>query len=153
MAKELGFEPEHVERVRVAGVLHDIGKIAVSDTILRKPGRLSDEEWAEIRRHPETGARLLGHASEDIRRWVLCHHERPDGGGYPRGLRGGEVPVEARILAVADAYEAMTAQRPYSAPKPEPAALAELRQCAGSQFDAEVIEAFLAALERRQTHA
>jgi putative nucleotidyltransferase with HDIG domain len=148
MATDLGFDPDHVERVRMAGVLHDIGKIAVSDSILRKPGRLTEEEWAEIKRHPETGARLLGYASGDIRRWVLCHHERPDGQGYPQGLRGSQVPIESRILSVADAYEAMTAERPYSAPKPAEAALAELRRCAGTQFDAEIVEIFIAGLDR-----
>jgi diguanylate cyclase (GGDEF)-like protein/putative nucleotidyltransferase with HDIG domain len=148
MAADLGFDPDHVERVRMAGVLHDIGKIAVSDTILRKPGRLTEEEWAEIKRHPETGARLLGYASGDIRRWVLCHHERPDGQGYPQGLRGSQVPVESRILSVADAYEAMTAERPYSAPKSTEIALAELRRCAGTQFDAEIVEIFIAGLDR-----
>lgn len=148
VARELGLPRERVERVRLAGVLHDIGKIGVSDVILRKPGPLDDAEWAEMRRHPEIGARILG-ASEfdDIRGWVLAHHERPDGRGYPAGLRGDEIPLEARILAVADAYEAMTSDRVYRAAIGGEAARAELRRGAGTQFDPLVVQAFLTVLE------
>ena len=113
-ARRLGLSEERVERVRLAGMVHDVGKIAVSDAILQKPGPLDDAEWLEMRKHPETGARLLaGVGLEDVCAWVLAHHERPDGRGYPRASRGEEIPVEARILAIADAYEAMTSDRPY----------------------------------------
>jgi diguanylate cyclase (GGDEF)-like protein/putative nucleotidyltransferase with HDIG domain len=148
MARELGFEEERVERVRLAGVLHDIGKIGISDRVLSKPGPLDPEEWQEMHTHPEIGARLLSRPEfDDLRAWILAHHERPDGLGYPRGLRGGEIPLEARILAVADAYEAMTADRIYRPALGEKAARAELRAGAGSQFDARVVEALLRALD------
>ena len=107
-----GCADGRVERMRVAGVLHDIGKLGVADAVLQKPGALTDEEWEEMRRHAELGARILAHANlPDIASWVLAHHERLDGGGYPHGLAGDAIPLEARILAVADAYEAMTADR------------------------------------------
>ena len=149
IAERLGFTPDQVERMRVAGVLHDIGKLAVADAVLHKPGGLDGHEWLELRRHSEVGARILGHAGLwDIADWVLHHHERWEGGGYPDGLSGRAIPLEARILAVADAYEAMTAQRPYR-PHPLAAAAArdELRRHAGSQFDPQVVAAFLAELE------
>jgi HD-GYP domain-containing protein (c-di-GMP phosphodiesterase class II) len=139
-----------VERIRAAGVLHDIGKLGVADAVLKKPGALTDEEWAEMRRHPELGARILDHANlRDISGWVLAHHERIDGRGYPLGLSGADIPLEARILAVADAYEAMTADRAYRAALGHDAAQEELRAGAGTQFDPEVVEAFLAVLSPR----
>jgi diguanylate cyclase (GGDEF)-like protein/putative nucleotidyltransferase with HDIG domain len=148
IAEELGLAPDHVERVRVAGVLHDIGKLGISDAVLLKPGRLDDAEWEEIRRHPELGARILEHANlRDIAAWVLAHHERIDGGGYPQGLAGDAIPLEGRILAVADAYEAMTADRPYRRALGEGDARAELRWGAGTQFDERVVEAFLRVVE------
>ena len=114
IARELQFELARVERIRAAGILHDIGKLGIADAVLHKPGPLDPPEWVEIKRHSEIGSRILEHANlRDIGGWVLAHHERMDGGGYPQGLPGGEIPVEARILAVADAYEAMTADRPY----------------------------------------
>ncbi len=152
MARELGFEKHHVERVRLAGLVHDVGKTGVSDRVVAKPGPLDPSEWRTIRTHPELGARLLAHPDfEDLRAWVLAHHERPDGQGYPHGLIGEEIPIEARILAVADAYEAMTADRSYRAALGEEGAGAELRAGAGTQFDAEVVAAFLAAVAREHT--
>jgi diguanylate cyclase (GGDEF)-like protein/putative nucleotidyltransferase with HDIG domain len=154
MAIELGLEPCHVERVRVAGVLHDIGKIGVSDAVLSKPGPLSADEWIEMKTHPEIAARLLSRPEfEDLRGWILAHHERPDGSGYPFGLAEPEIPVEASILAVADAFEAMTADRAYRRALGEAAARAELEEGAGVQFDADVVEAFLRALDRESTAA
>ena len=151
MARELGLPPVHVERVRLAGVLHDIGKTGVSDRLLSKPGPLEPEEWRSIRTHPEIGARLLSHPEfEDLRGWVLAHHERPDGKGYPHGMAGDEIPLEARILAVADAYEAMTSERPYRASLEDDAAAEELRAGAGTQFDSRVVTAFLVALSRQR---
>ena len=149
MARELGLADDQVERVRVAGVLHDIGKIGVPDAILRKPGPLTDDEHAQMRKHPEIGARILGGAElDDIRGWILAHHERPDGRGYPSGLRDDEIPLEARILAVADAYEAMTSDRVYREGIGAQAARRELECGSGSQFDPDVVEALLGALER-----
>jgi HD-GYP domain-containing protein (c-di-GMP phosphodiesterase class II) len=137
--------------VRFGGIVHDVGKIGISDAVLRKPGWLSDDDWTEMRRHPEIGARILRGANlGDIGDWILAHHERPDGQGYPAGLTGTEIPLEARILAVADAYEAMTSERVYRPAMSAEAAREELRQCAGTQFDGRVVEAFLTLLERSE---
>jgi diguanylate cyclase (GGDEF)-like protein len=145
--RHLGWSADRVARVRAAGVLHDIGKLGIPDAILLKPAALDRDEWQEVRRHPEIGARILEHANlADIARWVRAHHERVDGGGYPAGLAGDAIPAEARVLAVADAYEAMTADRPYRASIGPDAAEAELRRAAGSQFDAEIVNALIAAL-------
>jgi HD-GYP domain-containing protein (c-di-GMP phosphodiesterase class II) len=133
--------------VHAAGVLHDLGKVGIADGILRKPTALDEAEWEEMRRHPEIGARILERAGlRDLARWVLTHHERVDGRGYPFGLAEEEIPLEGRILAVVDAYEAMTADRPYRTGRPAEEARAELRRCAGMQFDPEVVEAFLGSL-------
>ena len=133
--------PDHVERVRVAGVLHDIGKLGISDAVLLKPGSLVASEWEQIERHPEVGARILEHANlRDVASWVLAHHERVDGAGYPRGLGGDAIPLEGRVLAVADAYEAMTADRPYRRALSHEVARAELRRGAGTQFDPQVVD-------------
>jgi len=149
MARELGFQRDRVERVRVAGVLHDIGKIGVPDSILRKSGPLSESEMNLMKRHPEIAGRILGGSGlDDIRAWIVAHHERPDGNGYPRGLAGDDIPIEARILAVADAFEAMTSDRVYRAAIGADAARRELRAGAGTQFDAGVVDAFLSALDR-----
>ena len=143
----LELDPEHVERLRLAGVLHDLGKIGVPDHVLGKPGALTESEWAEMRKHPELGARILSGANlDDIGTWVLAHHERPDGRGYPYGLTGAAIPLEARILAVADSYEAMTSDRVYRTGMPPEDAIAELQRCAGTQFDAAVVEAFVGTL-------
>jgi diguanylate cyclase (GGDEF)-like protein len=150
IAEELGFEREHAERVRLAGLLHDVGKVGVSDSLLIKPGPLDDDEWIEMRTHPALAGRLLGGPEfEDLRSWVVAHHERIDGSGYPRGLTGDEIPLEARILAVAEAYEAMTADRVYSVALSEQAARQELTAGSGAQFDGTVVEALLRALDRR----
>jgi len=154
MARELGLSEPRVGRVRLAGLLHDVGKVGVPDAILLKPGKLTDEERKVIIRHPELGAQILEHPSlADVQAWVLAHHERPDGTGYPRGLFGPELPLEARIVAVADAYEAMTSDRSYRDAIGHAAARAELERCAGTQFDAAVVRAFLAVLEREAAHA
>jgi diguanylate cyclase (GGDEF)-like protein/putative nucleotidyltransferase with HDIG domain len=147
IAEELGLPPERVQRIEIAGILHDIGKIGLPDAILQKPGPLRKAEMAEIRTHPEIGAQILsGRGLEDLREWVLAHHERPDGLGYPRGLKNGEIPLEAKILAVADAFEAMTADRVYRPGVEERAARIELLRCAGEQFDSRVVAAFLSVL-------
>src|SRR3954452_14646479 len=154
IAKALGFDDPRVERVRLAGILHDIGKIGIPDWILHKPGKLDDAEWAEIRKHPEMGARIAASAKlDDISEWILCHHERVDGHGYPAGLPASEIPVEARILAVADAYEAMTSDRVYKLAMPAEDAERELRDQSDAQFDAAVVDALLGAIAIEPTVA
>jgi HD-GYP domain-containing protein (c-di-GMP phosphodiesterase class II) len=130
-------------------MLHDVGKVGVPDSILNKPAKLTDEEYRIIKRHPELGAQILEHPSlADVREWVAAHHERPDGSGYPRGLSGELLPLEARILAVADAYEAMTSDRAYRPSIGPLAARAELERFTETQFDTRVVNALLTVLER-----
>jgi diguanylate cyclase (GGDEF)-like protein/putative nucleotidyltransferase with HDIG domain len=146
-ARELGLAPEAVERVRLAGILHDVGRVALPESVMTKPGPLTDDEWAWVRAHPAVGARMVETTEyEDIRSWILFHHERPDGHGYPEGRRAGEVPLESTIIAVADAYEAMTSERPYRSALPSDEAADELRRGAGRQFQADVVEALLRAV-------
>ena len=148
IAEQLGLEPDHVERVEMAGRLHDIGKVGVPNEVLQKPGPLGAREMAQIRTHPEIGAEVLsGEGLEDLRSWVIAHHERPDGKGYPQGMTDGEIPLEAKIIAVADAYEAMTADRVYRTGIGSKAARVELLRCAGTQFDSRVAAAFMAVLD------
>ncbi len=148
IAARLGLDGDRVEEVRIAALLHDVGKVGVSDAVLQTPGRLSEDEWAEMRRHPEIGANLLTHPGlGEVREWVLRHHERPDGRGYPGGLVDGQIPLEALILGVADAYEAMTADRPYRRAVPAERVRAELEAGRGTQFDERVLDAFLAWLD------
>ena len=147
IAREMGLDATTVERVRLAGLLHDVGNVAISNLVLNKPGPLSPEEWTEIRRHSEIGARILANARlGDIGEWVLAHHERVDGEGFPFGLSNGSIPLEARILAVADAFEAMTSDRPHRAAFSIEEATEELQRNAGTQFDADVVVALLNAL-------
>jgi diguanylate cyclase (GGDEF)-like protein/putative nucleotidyltransferase with HDIG domain len=143
-ARELGLPPESVERVRLAGILHDVGRVGIPDELVRKRGPLTEGEWALMRGHPEIGARMVETTDfDDIRNWILFHHERPDGRGYPEGHAWEEVPLESRILGVADAYEAMTSDRPYRDALGLEAAATKLREGAGRQFDAQVVEALL----------
>lgn len=154
IARELGFSEQHAARVRLAGMLHDVGKVGVPDEILNKPDRLTSEEFDVIKRHPQLGAQILEHASlADVRLWVAAHHERPDGAGYPLGTRGQEIPIEARIVAVGDAYEAMTSNRAYRSGLTHTAARQELRRCAGAQFDPDVVDALVSLLERESSRA
>jgi diguanylate cyclase (GGDEF)-like protein len=146
-ARELGLPEPTVEQVRLAGLLHDVGNIAISNMLLSKPGPLSDAEWNEVRRHSEIGARILANARLGmIGQWVLAHHERVDGSGFPSGLKQNAIPLEARILAVADAFEAMTSERAHRPALTREQATAELRRNAGTQFDPGVVEVFIRAL-------
>jgi HD-GYP domain-containing protein (c-di-GMP phosphodiesterase class II) len=151
VALELGYPSPAASVVQLAALLHDVGKIGVPAEILRKPSKLNDEEWSEIRRHPAIGQQITGEvpAFRWIAEAIRHHHERPDGRGYPDGLAAGEIPRAALIIGVADAYSAMTSPRAYRDAIAPPDAAAELRRCAGSQFDADVIEAFLRVLEER----
>lgn len=144
MARELGLPPSAVERVRIAGVLHDVGRVGVPDVVLLKEGSLTDADWSWVRSHPEIGARMLETTDfDDIREWIRYHHERPDGTGYPEGKSSADLPLEAAILGVADAYEAMTADRPHRPALDSERAAEELRNGAGQQFDERVVDAFL----------
>jgi diguanylate cyclase (GGDEF)-like protein len=150
-ARRLGLAPDEIERVRHATELRDVGKVAVPDAILGKPGPLREEEWAFVRRHPVIGERILSGAPalERVAPLVRASHERWDGTGYPDRVAGEAIPLGARIVAVADAFAAMTADRPYRAARAPAEALVELRDCAGSQFDPRVVEAFVAARATR----
>ena len=144
VAVELGLAADHVARVRLAGLVHDVGKIGVPDAILQKPARLTAEEFEVIKGHAALGHRILaGTELTEEAVWVRHHHERIDGGGYPDGLAGNAIPLEARILHVADAFEAMTADRPYRAGMGEEAAIEELVAHAGTQFDADCVAALV----------
>ena len=145
IARRLGWSEERLASLRVGGSLHDIGKLAVSDHVLRKRGRLEAHELAQIREHPKTGARLLLRvaALREAIPYVLYHHERWDGSGYPTGKAGEEIPVEARVLAVADAFDAMTSDRPYRRARSHGEALAEVDRCSGTQFDPAIARVFL----------
>lgn len=153
-ALALGLSQKRAQMVREAAVLHDIGKIAVDERILDKPEPLTDEEFAAVKRHSAYGEEIVGHVSEfrTIATWIRSHHERPDGRGYPDGLTGEAIPIESKIIAVADAFDAMTsdgedeAGRAYRKAISEEAALAELDRCAGSQFDGQVVAAFREAV-------
>jgi diguanylate cyclase (GGDEF)-like protein/putative nucleotidyltransferase with HDIG domain len=141
-ARRLGLPEEEVELTRLAASLHDLGKLAIPEEILRKPGPLTDPERMVLERHPQIGFRMLESLGVDpVADWVLHHHERWDGSGYPDGLPGDEIPLGARIIFVADAYDAMTSERVYRRRVDPEQAIAELRRCAGSQFDPGIVNA------------
>jgi len=155
IGRELGLSAPRLEVLEWAGRLHDIGKVRQDwEPIIRKPGRPSEQEWRVIRQHPVEGSRLaekmefLPHTAGKVASIVRAHHERLDGSGYPDGSEGQAIPLEARILGVADAFEAMTAKRAYHRQRPLEEAIAELRRCAGSQFDPQVVETLAALWER-----
>jgi putative two-component system response regulator len=145
LARLLGLDQEHVEAIGYGAVLHDVGKIGIADGVLTKPGKLTDAERAEMQRHPIVGAEILAplRLGRVVGPIVRAHHERWDGGGYPDGLRGEEIPIGARIVAVTDAYDAMTHDRPYRNRMSRDEARAELVRHRGSQFDPDLVEAFL----------
>jgi HD-GYP domain-containing protein (c-di-GMP phosphodiesterase class II) len=155
VARRLGWSDEKLASLRIGGPLHDIGKLGVSDEVLRKEGRLDDGELAQIREHPKIGARMLLRmaALREAIPYVLYHHERWDGHGYPSGKAGEEIPIEARVLAVADAFDAMTSDRPYRRALSRTEALAEVERCAGTQFDPEIARLFLELFAEAQLPA
>lgn len=150
IARQMGLSKREISEIKVAGLMHDIGKIAVPEAIFNKPGSLTDEEWTEVRRHCEIGFRIISGSIDmaHIAKTVLAHHERYDGKGYPSGIRGEEIPLMARILAVADAYDAMTNERPFRKPFKQKAAIKEIADGSGTQFDPVVVEAFLKLMEK-----
>ena len=147
VAFRLGWDESDIELLRMGAALHDIGKLAVPEQILSKPGPLDDDELAEMRRHPEEGARMVARvkALRLAVPAVLYHHERWDGCGYPVGVEGDAIPWEARVLAVVDAFDAMTTDRSYRRAIAEELAVLELERCSGTQFDPEVVYVFAAA--------
>ncbi len=153
IAAEIGLGSERVQRIYLAGLLHDIGKIAVPDAVLRKPGALTDEEFEEIKKHPIVGEQILAPSLHlrDILPAVRHHHERIDGQGYPDHLADDQIPLEARIIAVADAYNAMTSERPYRDAMPPELARRILRQNQGMQHDAFLVAALERVLDARST--
>jgi diguanylate cyclase (GGDEF)-like protein/putative nucleotidyltransferase with HDIG domain len=147
LAARMGLASEQTELLRLAGSLHDVGKLAIPEDILRKPGPLSEAERIVLERHPQIGFRMLDSLGvEPVASWVLHHHERWDGAGYPNRLAGDDIPLGARILFVADAYDAMTTDRVYRRRLSDAAALRELERCAGTQFDPDVVAALKAEL-------
>lgn len=148
IAQRLGWSDGDVQDARMGGLLHDIGKLGVNDAILRKPGRLEAAEYAQIQRHPELGAQILGRAPFLSRAVVYAHrhHERWDGGGYPSQLAGSAIPIGGRLMAIADAFDAMTSNRPYRRAMDLEQACGEIRRNSGTQFDPDMAQAFLEAV-------
>jgi HD-GYP domain-containing protein (c-di-GMP phosphodiesterase class II) len=153
IALEMGLPHDEAETMVFAASLHDIGKIGVPDNVLLKPGRLDDEEFGWIRKHPEWGWVAMRNVNgfHEAALLVLHHHERLDGRGYPAGLRGLEIPLGSRLIAVADSYDALTTNRPYRSSRGHEAAIAELIRCSGTQLDTQVVNAFCRSMERHDS--
>lgn len=147
VALELGWDGNRLNNLRTGSILHDIGKIGVPDAILNKPDKLTDEEFEIMRKHPETGARILGSIPflKPVLPYVLSHHEKYDGSGYPYGLKGEEIPIEGRLLSVIDTFDAILSDRPYRKSADPQTAMDELIKYRGTQFDPEIVDAFLKA--------
>ncbi len=148
---EMGLAMDSLDRLFMASQLHDIGKLGISEAILWKPAGLTSAEWKIVRTHPEEGHRLVADVTHrEVAATVLYHHERFDGEGYPFGIDARTLPLIARIVQVADAFDAMTSDRPYQAPLSTPAALAEIMRCSGTQFDPDAAKAMAAIFEGRE---
>jgi HD-GYP domain-containing protein (c-di-GMP phosphodiesterase class II) len=154
IAKEMNLPNEKIEKIRLAAELHDLGKVAISDEILHKKGKLTKKEWDQVKQHPEKAVEILKplaflREQGDILDYIRSHHERYNGKGYPNGFKEHQIKLGARILAAADSYDAMISQRPYrKKPLSKKEAIEELKENSGTQFDPEVVEAFLKVLER-----
>lgn len=155
LARALGWQGRRIEALRLGGSLHDVGKIAIDPDVLQKPGPLTPDELEQIRRHPVTGASLIQDVADfqPALPCVLHHHERWDGDGYPHRLRGDGIPIEARVLGISDAFDAMTSARPYRQALSVGQALDEVERCAGSQFDPLLAETFVHRWRRSATAA
>ena len=149
LAEAIGLSPDEVSKVSTAALLHDIGKIGIPDKVLNKKGKLNEEDWEAIKAHPRLGANIVGNIPNLVPcvSSILHHHERWDGGGYPEGLKGEEIPIEARILAIADSFEAMTSARPYRPALSLEEVIKELQKGAGIQFDPKLVEVFIGIIE------
>jgi diguanylate cyclase (GGDEF)-like protein/PAS domain S-box-containing protein len=145
MGKALGLPEDEIKELKIVGLLHDIGKIAIEENVLNKQGKLTEEEWEEIKRHPEIGYRILSTVNDmsEMAEYLLAHHERWDGMGYPKGLKGEEISLQSRIITIADSYDAMITERSYHNALPEEVAIEELKINAGLQFDPELIRVFI----------
>jgi putative nucleotidyltransferase with HDIG domain len=149
LAEAIGLSPDEVSRVSTAALLHDIGKIGIPDEVLNKKAKLSAENWEAIKAHPRLGTNIVSNIPQLVRcaDSILHHHERWDGGGYPEGLKGDRIPLESRILAIADSFEAMSSARPYRPALSREEILEELRKGAGTQFDPNLVEVFIGIIE------
>jgi len=149
MAQTMNLTQEKISVIRNAGLLHDIGKIGIPDSILNKDGELSEQEWRQIKSHPEMGVEILRYVAELANSLpiILNHHEHYDGSGYPSGLSGQQIPLEARLLSIADAYDAMTSFRPYHKQRSSQEAIDELKRCAGTYFDPELVDIFCKTIQ------
>ncbi|BCR36504.1 GTP cyclohydrolase IIa [Mariniplasma anaerobium] len=152
MGKKMGMTKQDIEQLTLISNLHDIGKISIDDKILNKPGKLTEEEWRIMKRHPETGYRILSSSPDyiDIAEDILSHHERYDGTGYPRGLKGENIPIRARIIAIADAFDAMISDRPYRKKLDHDVAIQELIDNKGTQFDPKLVDIFLTIFSKNK---
>lgn len=141
----MNFDKNEINKIRTAGLIHDIGKIGIEGKILNKTARLDRDEWQEVKKHPEIGWRILKSTTEfsELAQTILEHHERWDGKGYPRGIKGDEISKEARIINLADSYDAMTNNRSYRNSMTKNDAIAEITRCAGTQFDPEIVDVFI----------
>jgi len=152
VAREMGFDAEWAENLRLAAPMHDIGKIGVPDAILNKPGKLTPEEWVEMKKHPAHGAEILKDSDNELMQMsavvALCHHEKWDGSGYPRGLKGDDIPIEARIATIADVFDALTSKRIYKPQFTLKDTLDIINGDSGKHFDPKVVDAFIRALPK-----
>jgi putative nucleotidyltransferase with HDIG domain len=149
IAEGLGLGEEEIERIRLGGMLHDLGKVGVPEIILNKSGPLNPDEWETMKEHVQFGYKLLESLQPlaEVRAMVLHHHEMFDGSGYPEGRAGEDIPLGARVIAIADAYDTITSDRTYKKARSAQAALAEIERCAGAQFDPDLVRIFVAAMQ------
>ncbi|MDD4504136.1 MAG: HD-GYP domain-containing protein, partial [Clostridiaceae bacterium] len=145
LAERLGLQPKRVEHLKIAAILHDIGKIGVDESILNKPGRLTEEEFDKIKQHPEIGVKIIKDIDflKDVQKIILSHHERYDGTGYPEGRKNSDIVLEAQILSIADVFDALTSERPYRHAMTVEEALEIIENGKGTQFDYKIANTFI----------